>query len=144
MATTLTGTDVRAWPSLSRAARFLGVDKSTLARRHDLGGEHVGQQAIHIAPGVVVRLAREYRRRIVEEVLFDLHAYVQDRAPDQLAALDAEVAHALEQNPIVARDTKAELLTFARDHLPASLYTQIEVALRADGSPGVLGEDPDA
>ena len=33
-------------------------------------------------------------------------------------------------------------MTFARDHLPAGLYTQIEVSPRADGSPGVLGEDP--
>ena len=85
MPTTLTGPDVRAWPSLSRAARALGVDKSTLSRRDDLHGERVGQQEIRLSPATVMRLAREYRRRVVDEVAFDLVEYAREQAQDQTA-----------------------------------------------------------
>ena len=89
MLSTLTVPDVRAWPSLSRAARALGVDKSTLSRRDDLHGERVGQQEIRLSPATVMRLAREYRRRVVDEVAFDLVEYAHEHAEEQLDAVEA-------------------------------------------------------
>jgi hypothetical protein len=91
MPTTLTGPDVRAWPSLSRAARALGVNKSTLSRRDDLHGERLGQQEIRLSPATVMRLAREYRRRVVDEVAFDLVEYAREQAQDQTEAVEAEI-----------------------------------------------------
>jgi hypothetical protein len=141
---TITTSDVRAWPSLTRAAAFLGVDKSTLSRRDDLAGQPVGQQEIRVAPGVVVRLAREYRRRILEEVVFDLVEYARKHEPNQVAAVDQEIEESLARNPLAVHDPAEALITLARDHLPADLYRQVEAALATGSSVsrGVSGDNP--
>src|ERR1019366_6829830 len=127
MPTTLTGPDVRAWPSLSRAARALGVDKSTLSRRDDLHGERVGQQEIRLSPATVMRLAREYRRRVVDEVAFALVEYAREHAEDQLDAVEAEIDAYLAGHPSTPPDV-AELLELARRPLPVDPYRQGEGA----------------
>ena len=138
MPTTLTGPDVRAWPSLSRAARALGVDKSTLSRRDDLHGERVGQQEIRLSPATVMRLAREYRRRVVDEVAFDLVEYAREQAQDQTEAVEAEIDAYLAGHPSSPPDV-VQLLELARRHLPADLYRQIEQATMGRDDPDVIG-----
>jgi hypothetical protein len=141
MAVSMVSSDVRAWPSLNKAARFLGVDPATLSRRHDLNGEHVGQQEIRISPATVVRLARQYKRRVLSEVLFDLIEHARKRAPDQVDAVDAEIEAWLEANPLPARpNDREDLLRLARDHLPPGLYRQVEQAVSGGPSKGIIGE----
>ncbi|MGA3129130.1 MAG: hypothetical protein ABSB36_10260 [Candidatus Dormibacteria bacterium] len=137
MPTTLTGPDVRAWPSLSRAARALGVDKSTLSRRDDLHGERVGQQEIRLSPATVMRLAREYRRRVVDEVAFDLVEYAREQAQDQTEAVEAEIDAYLAGHPSTPPDV-AQLLELARRHLPADLYRQVERATMGTEERGII------
>jgi len=142
--TTLTGSDVRAWPSLTRAARYLGVDKSTLSRREDLHGERVGQQEIRIAPETVMRLAREYRRRVLDEVAYDLVEHTRQQAEDQVAAVKSEVDAFLAAHPARPSDV-AQLLELARQHLPADLYRLVEQATtgghsRGEGATQVSGD----
>src|ERR1017187_2815101 len=138
MPTTLTGPDVRAWPSLSRAARALGVDKSTLSRRDDLHGERVGQQEIRLSPATVMRLAREYRRRVVDEVAFDLVEYARGHAEEQVEAAEAGTDAYVAGPPSPPPDG-AELLGLARRPLPVDLYRQVEGATMGTEERGVIG-----
>ena len=140
MPTMLTGPDVRAWPSLSRAGRALGVDKSTLSRRDDLHGERVGQQEIRLSPATVMRLAREYRRRAIDEVAFDLVEYAREHSGDQMKAVEAEIDAYLAGHPATPPDV-AELLELARRHLPVELYRQVERATMGTEGRGVIGLD---
>jgi hypothetical protein len=133
MPPTLTAPDVRAWPSLGRAARALGIDKSTLSRRDDLHGERVGQQEIRLSPATVMRLAREYRRRVVDDVAFDLVEYAREHAEDQVEAVEVEIDAYLASRPVPPPDI-AQLLELARRHLPPDLYRQVERA--ATGTQG--------
>ena len=120
--------DARAWPSLSRAAHYLGVDKSTLSRRDDLEGVRVGQQEIRLRPAKVVQLAREYRRRVVDEVAFDLVEHARAHAEDQVEAVEAEIDVYLAAHPVAVPEVD-ELLRLARHHLPPDLYQQVEQAV---------------
>ncbi len=107
--------EVRPWPSLSEAARYLGVAESALSRRDVLGGERMGLQEIRLSPTTVTRLAREYRRRIVDEVVFDLVEHAREHAPDQVEPVELEIDAFFRRNPVAAPDVAEDL---ARRHLP--------------------------
>ncbi len=141
MVTTLAGSDVRAWPSLTRAAHYLGVDKSTLSRREDLRGERVGQQEIRISPETVMRLAREYRRRVIEEVAYDLIEHSRHHAEDQVPVVESEIDVFLAANPVRPSGDLTQLLELARQHLPPDLYRLVEQATTGGESRGVIGEE---
>ncbi|MGI8846867.1 MAG: hypothetical protein ACR2GX_01165 [Candidatus Dormibacteria bacterium] len=141
MVTTFVGSDVRAWPSLTRAARFLGVEPSTLSRRDDLNGERAGRQEIRVSPTTVVHLSREYRRRGPDEVAHDLIDHARRKAADQVPAVEAEIDHYLASNPAVASTDRVQLLELAHRHLPPELCTLIERAVAADGRRGVIGAE---
>jgi hypothetical protein len=141
MVTTFAGSDVRAWPSLTRTAHYLGVDKSTLSRRQDLHGERVGQQEVRVSPETVMRLSREYRRRVIDEVAHDLVEHARQHATDQVPAVEAEIDAFLANEPVLASGDVAQLLDLARQHLPADLYRLVEQATTGGASRGVMGED---
>lgn len=133
--------DVSAWPSLSRAARYLGVDKATLSRRSDLDVEHVGQQETRISPATVIRLAREYRRRVVDEVAYDLVELARHRAPDQVAAVEQDIDAVLAEPSSGPKADQDEFLKVAAERLPSDLYELVVQAVaNKRPSAGVLAD----
>lgn len=140
--------DVRGWPSLSRAARILGVSASTLSRRRDLETESVGLQELRISPTAIIILAREYRRRVLDEVAFDLAEYARACDPSLVDAIQAEIDQAWAKSAPAVDGSPTEFLQTARALLPEKLFRQVEHALLSDVfSRGVVGEvlpsDPD-
>jgi hypothetical protein len=85
-----------------------------------------------------MRLAREYRRRVVDEVAFDLVEYAREHAEDQTEAVEAEIDASLAGDPSSPPDV-IQLLELARRHLPADLYRQIEQATMGRDDPDVIG-----
>jgi len=85
-----------------------------------------------------MRLAREYRRRVVDEVSFDLVEYAREHAEDQVEAVEAEIDAYLAGHPATPPDV-AELLELARRHLPADLYRQVELAATGAQARSVTG-----
>jgi hypothetical protein len=86
-------------------------------------------------------LAREYRRRVVDEVAFDLVEYAREHAEEQVEAVEAEIDAYLATHPVTPPDI-AQLLELARRHLPAELYRQVERAtLGRTEERGVTGLD---
>ena len=139
--TVRTKSDVRAWLSLSRAAVMLGVNKATLSRRADLALMPVGQQEKRISPTAVMRLAREYRRRVVDEVGYDLVEHARHVAPDQLAAVELEVDDVMRERPGAANEDLQGFLRMAESNLPPDLYRLVSDAVKRGGaSPGVLAD----
>lgn len=63
---------LRPYPTMSQAARLLGVAASTLSRRADLAVEARGDRDLVLLPAEVLRLARVYRKRSINEVAADL------------------------------------------------------------------------
>jgi hypothetical protein len=84
-----------------------------------------------------MRLAREYRRRVVDEVAFDLVEYAREQAQDQTEAVEAEIDAYLAGHPSTPPDV-AQLLELARRHLPADLYWQVERATMGTEERGVI------
>ncbi len=144
MATVPAASDVRVWPSLSQAARYLGVDKATLSRRRDLERERVGPQQVRLSPATVMRLAREYRKRVVDEVAFDLVEHARQRVPDQTAAVEEEIDGVLATTSPVQPGELTTFLAMAETYLPRDLYRLVSAAVSQEdpASRGVLGEDP--
>jgi hypothetical protein len=136
--------DVRAWPSLSQAARYLGVDKATLSRRSDLQTVRVGRQEQRLSPAAVMRLAREYRRRVVDEVAFELVEHARVRVPDQVPTVEQEIDAVLAAGSSAAQVDPASFLAMAQSYLPRDLYELVleAVSVKLPSSQGVVGEDP--
>lgn len=139
----MTTTDIRAWPTLSAAARMLGVAPSTLSRLPGIVAERVGVQQRRVSPATVMRLARHYRRRVVEEVAHDLVARARLEAPELVSDVQGEIDRALaETAPTSLRDADA-FLRAAQSFLPTELFELVRSAVSTPGvSRGVLTDGP--
>jgi hypothetical protein len=85
-----------------------------------------------------MRLAREYRRRVIDEVAFDLVEYAREHVEDQMEAVEAEIDAYLAGHPATPPDV-AQLLELARRHLSPDLYRQVERATMGTEGRGVNG-----
>jgi hypothetical protein len=121
-----------AYPTLSEAARLLGVSASTLSRRDDLECERMGERDKRVPAGEVMRLAAVYRKRSLGEVAAGLIARARERAPEHVEHVREEVERFFEQSEHAGLSAE-EFLVEAERALPADLYEQVRRVYRASG-----------
>jgi hypothetical protein len=114
-----------AYPTLTEAARLLGVSASTLSRRDDLVCERMGERDKRIPAGEVMRLAGVYRKRSLGEVAADLVSCARERSPRDAEHVQEEIERFFEQSesPAVSEEV---FLAEAKRALPAELYEQVQ------------------
>jgi len=122
-----------AYPTLTEAARLLGVSASTLSRRDDLQCERMGERDKRVSAGEVMRLAAVYRKRSLGEVAADLIARTRERAPEHAEHVREEVELFFEQSE-PAGLSAGKFLAEAERALPADLYEQVRRVYRASGA----------
>jgi hypothetical protein len=122
-----------AYPTLSQAAKLLGVSPSTLSRRSDVLYEAMGARDKRLPATEVLRLAATYRKRSINEVAFDLIIYAREHAPTHVPEVEQEVERffGLLAPPSVS---ERDFLADARAALPEDVYLEVERAYRASGS----------
>jgi hypothetical protein len=121
-----------AYPTLSEAARLLGVSASTLSRRDDLACERMGERDKRVAAAEVMRLAAVYRKRSLGEVATGLIARTRERVPEHAEHVREEVERFFEQSEPAGLSAR-EFLAEAERALPADLYEQVRLVYRASG-----------
>ncbi len=122
-----------AYPTMTEAARLLGVSASTLSRRDDLVVERMGERDKRVPAGEVMRLASVYRKRSLGEVATDLIGRARESSPQYAEHVQEEVERFFEQRePPVLSD--GAFLTEAERALPAELYEQVRRVYRASGT----------
>lgn len=131
-----------AYPTLTEAARLLGVSASTLSRRDDLVVEQMGERDKRIPAGEVMRLAVVYRKRSLGEVSADLIARARESTPQHAEHVQEEVERFFEQGePPVLLD--GAFLAEAERALPAELYEQVRRVYGASGGGAVMRRGDD-
>jgi hypothetical protein len=137
-----------AYPTLTEAARLLGVSASTLSRRDDLVVERMGERDKRVPAGEVMRLAVVYRKRPLGEVAADLIVHTRESSPLHAEHVQEEIERFIEQKePRVLSD--GAFLAEAERALPAELYEQVRRVYQAsEGTrpPALVGAgrfDPD-
>lgn len=128
---------LHAYPTLSAAARMIGVAPSTLSRRSDLEPLQRGSRDQVLPPAEVLRLAAIYRKRSLNEVAADLIDSAAEHTP-----ADAERVEEALETFFAGHSQKGsadEFLAQARRHLPDHLYAEVEKSVR-DGK----GRRPEA
>jgi hypothetical protein len=127
---------VEAYPSLSVAAKLIGVSPSTLSRRADVVRISAANQE-RIPAGEVVRLAAVYRRARVSRVAAALVERAAGAGAEAQELVGAEVDRAMERIPAPAAGPGAAVfIAEARRRLPEGLAAQVEAALKRDGEAG--------
>jgi hypothetical protein len=121
-----------AYPTLTEAARLLGVSASTLSRRNDLVVERMGERDKRVSAGEVMRLAVVYRKRSLGEVAADLIARARAHSPRHAEHVQEEIERFFEQKePLVLSD--GAFLAEAERALPVDLYEQVRRVYQASG-----------
>jgi hypothetical protein len=127
---------VEAYPSLSVAAKLIGVSPSTLSRRADVVRVSAANQE-RIPAGEVVRLAAIYRRARVSRVAAALVERAAGAGAEAQELVGAEVDRAMEQVPVLSTNPGvAAFIAEARRRLPEGLAAQVEATLKRDVEPG--------
>jgi hypothetical protein len=119
-----------AYPTLTEAARLLGVSASTLSRRDDLVVERMGERDKRVPAVEVMRLAAVYRKRSLGEVAADLIGRARGSSPQYAEHVQEEVERFFEQKePLVL--SYGTFLAEAERALPADLYEQVRRVYQA-------------
>ncbi len=122
-----------AYPTLTDAAAIVGVAPPTLSRLPDLVYIRAGGRDHRIPATEVLRLARHFRRRSIDEVAFDLVAYCEAHAPELAEAVAAEVDATVATLYQAASKPSIEMfLRDARRFLPNGLFSQVAKAVSTD------------
>jgi hypothetical protein len=135
MSTTIQMPDISllAYPTLTEAARLLGVSASTLSRRSDLVHERMGERDKRVSAREVMRLAAVYRKRSLGEVAVDLIASARERSPAYTEHVQEEIERFFEDRSAVTQSESA-FLAEAKRALPADLYEQVRQVYEAFAS----------
>ena len=120
---------VQGLPTLSAAAKMIGVTPGTLSRRN-LPFEAAGPKEHRLRPRTVLEEAGLYGRRPLRDVAEDLVAYCQDHAPESVGAVEAEVREVMERYEHPERLGHEKLLATARRQLSAELFQQLTALVR--------------
>jgi hypothetical protein len=122
-----------AYPTLTGAAEMVGVAPPTLSRLSDLVYIRAGGRDHRIPAAEVLRLARHFQRRSIDEVAFDLVAYCEAHAPNLTEAVAAEVDEAVATFYQTASKPSMEaFLRDARRFLPSGLFIQVAKSVSTD------------
>jgi hypothetical protein len=135
---------LRAYPTLSAAAKMLGLAASTLSRRKDVPIEHRGPRDRVLPPAQVLQLGTEYRKRSLNEVALALIAYAREHAIDEADRVEEEVERFFEDRSSDGASQES-FLEQARRYLPDQLYAEVERTLDKGGGrrPGaIVGNRP--
>lgn len=124
---------LRGYPTLSTAAKILGVSASTLSRRDDVQTESRGERDKVVRPAELLRLALVYRKRSLNEVAADLLAHARQHASDTVEGIDEEIESFVEQLEQPSAEV-VQLLELAERHLPAKVVAEIRRVTAAAGS----------
>jgi len=119
---------LEAYPNLSVAAEFIGVDASTLSRREDLRAERRGDRDRVLRATEVLRLATIYRKRSLNDVAEGLIDYAKRVSPDEGERVREEVESFFEGHTI-SDSQRSEFLALARRLLPEPVYKEVEAAV---------------
>lgn len=139
-----TGASLRAYPNIATAAKILDVSASTLSRREDLRTESRGERDRVLAAGEVLRLAKVYRLRSINDVAQDLIDLAAEASPEEAAEVDREIEAWFEAGAIIDAD-RARFVELACALLPPALYAKVKEALEEETEPlpdGIVGERP--
>jgi len=120
-----------AYPTLSEAARLLGVSASTLSRREDLICERMGERDKRITASEVMRLAAIYRKRSVGEVAADLIVCARNNSPAFVEYVQDEIERFFEERTSSSVTSASAFLAEAKRALPADLYEQVRLVYRS-------------
>jgi hypothetical protein len=123
-----TGASLRAYPNIAAAAKILDVSPSTLSRREDLAAESRGARDMVLPATEVLRLAKVYRRRSVNDVAQDLIDLAAEASPEEATQVDQEIEAWFEGGAITDAD-RARFLDLAAALLPPSLYATVKESL---------------
>ena len=128
---------VRGLPTLTAAAKMIGVTPGSLSRRN-LPFEAAGPKEHRLRPRTVLEEAGLYGRRPLRDVAEDLVAYYHDRAPESISAVEAEVREVMERYEHPERLGHERLLATAQQQLSADLFQQLTALVReADKLPAI-------
>lgn len=133
-----------AYPTLTEAARLLGVSASTLSRREDLVHERMGERDKRISACEVMRLAAVYRKRSLGEVAADLISCARGNAPASVEHVQEEIERFFEEGTPSPASSESTFLAEAERALPADLYEQVRLVYRAsngDRLPALISAD---
>lgn len=126
-------TSLQAHPNIRTAAEFLDVSSSTLSRRKDLATQARGDRDRVLSPTEVLRLAVIYRKRSLNDIAQDLIDHARRASVTEATRVEEEVERFFEERA-VSDERREEFLAVARQLLPASLYTEIEMTLAERGA----------
>jgi hypothetical protein len=135
-----------AFPTVSAAARMLGVDPSTLSRRDDVERESRGQRDQVLRPREVMRLALAYRKRSLNEVAYELVRLAERRAghdPRLVKEVEEEIESFVDDLEHPEPDVR-RLLELAERHLPPAVAEEVRRAVVTGGTeaaPPLVGRD---
>lgn len=123
---------LRAYPTLSAAARMIGVAPSTLTRRNDLEPLQRGDRDQVLPPVEVLRLAAIYRKQSLNQVAADLVAAAVGHGAEEAQRVEAAVEDFFSER---SADRSVDgFLSDAKRFLPAELYEEVEKAvMRGEG-----------
>ncbi len=126
---------VIAYPTLSDAARMLGVSPSTLSRRNDIPFERMGDREKHIRPSDVLRLADLYRKVPVSQVAADLIDYARPQGEPAATYVENEVEEYYATRRNAPKVTTAQFLQLARASFAPEVVEAMEHLLGSAAVP---------
>ena len=139
---------LRSYPNLTAAAHILGISPSTLSRRDDLISENRGDRDRVVPASEVLRLARIYRMRSLNDVAQALIEHARQEAPDELPGLVEEIERFFEQETEDLGLDREQFLALAQQWLPEPLFAEVKRMVESAQHqrrhhPGIVGRVPD-
>jgi len=127
------GLSLEAYPNLSSAANMLGVSRSTLSRRSDIASEQRGERDRVLAAAEVLRLARIYRKRSINDVAQALIDHAEEVGPESRTHVEAEIEADFAAHTVASE--QAELLRLARRLLAPEALATVKASLEQPVAP---------
>ncbi len=124
---------LEAYPNLSAAASMLGVSRSTLSRRENIAAEHRGERDLVVPAKEVLRLARIYRKRSINDVAQALIDHATEADPDSRGRVEKEVEEDFASHSVAAE--QAELLRLAQRLLTPAALAAVKACLAEPVAP---------
>jgi hypothetical protein len=123
-----------AYPSITAAARMIGVAASTLSRREDLNAEARGERDRVLSPIEVLRLGTIYRKRSLNEVAQELIEHAREVSVEGGTKVEAEVEAFFEER-VGSDKAREDVLAAAQRLLEPEAFERVKAALSEPAEP---------
>lgn len=130
---------VRALPTLSQAAGFIGMDTGGMSRLvQSLGIEPLrwGRRDKHLAAAQVLQIARVAQRASLEEVAGNILEWTEQNHPDAVQRITAEIDAFFAELPPPVATPADEFIAELRAALPPRWADKAEAIWRAHAGTG--------